>query len=133
MTTSLTDFPAGHTFSPIVLDIDHERVRAYRDAVGDACAIYEKEEIVPPLALAAFALGALLNNVGLPPGTLHVNEALEFLLPVSSGAYVECRARLVQRSVRAGMIASAIESELWVENGVALTARATVFCPVPAS
>ena len=132
MTTSLSDFPAGHTFEPIVLNVDPERARAYREAVGDARQLYDEDGIVPPLALAAFALGALLNEVGLPPGTLHVNEALEFRRPVSTGAAVECRARVAQRSVRAGMIVSAVESELLVGGEVAVTARATVFCPVPA-
>ena len=129
MTPSLSDFPAGHSFPPTVISADPGRVRAYLAATGDGLSIYEEENAVPPLALAAFALGALLNEVGLPPGTLHVNESLEFRAAVAPGAQVECHSRLAQRSQRAGMIVSAVESELRVAGEVVGTARATVFCP----
>jgi hypothetical protein len=129
VTSSVTDFAAGHIFAPIVIAADAGRTRAYREATGDSNPIYDAEDVVPPLALAAFALGALLNDVGLPPGTLHVNEAVEFRAAVPVGASIECRARLAQRSQRAGMIVSAIESELLVDGDIVLTARATVFCP----
>jgi hypothetical protein len=133
VTTSLTDFAAGHSFDPIVIKLEPERVRAYCDATADSCSLYEDANLVPPLALAAFALGALLNEVGLPAGTLHVNESLEFRGAVAPDATVECRARLAQRSARGGMIVSALDSELVVEGETVLTARATVFCPAPGS
>jgi hypothetical protein len=133
VTTSLRDFPAGHTFEPITLTATADRVRAYIDATADACTLYDEADVVPPLALAAFALGALLSDVGLPPGTLHVNESLEFRAAVQVGASVECQARLAQRSQRGGMIVSAIESDLRVHGETVLTARATVFSPVEAS
>jgi hypothetical protein len=130
VTTSLRDFPAGHNFEPITITTDVDRVRAYIDATEDACAIYDEEDVVPPLALAAFALGALLSDVGLPPGTLHVNETIEFRAAVPVGAKVECHARLAQRSQRGGVIVSAIDSDLRVAGETVLTARATVFSPV---
>ena len=133
VTRSLSDFSAGHIFEPIAIKLDAVRIKAYRDAVGDTLALYESEGVVPPLAAAALALGALLNQVGLPPGTLHVNEGLEFRLPLPVGAEVECRAVLAQRSQRAGMIVSALDSEILLDGHSAITARATVFSPLSES
>ena len=129
MPLSLTDLAAGHVFEPITLTVDTERARAYRAAVGDANPFYEAEGLVPPLALAALTLGALLNQVGLPPGTLHVNETMESHRAVAAGATVECRATLAQRSQRAGWVVSVLDSQVTFEGAPALSARATVLSP----
>jgi hypothetical protein len=126
---SLTDLAAGHVFEPIVLTIDAARARAYLDAIGDTNPFYEKEGLVPPLALAALTLGGLLNQVGLPPGSLHVNETVESRHAVAIGATVECRATLAQRSQRAGWVVSVLDSQITLDGELALSARATVMSP----
>jgi acyl dehydratase len=128
----LTDLAAGHVFDPITITIDAERARAYRRATGDVLALYEDENVVPPLAVAAFALGKLLAAVGLPGGSLHGSEGLEFRAAVPVGATVECRSTLVQRSKRAGWIACVLASQILVAGEVAIVARATVLTPVEA-
>lgn len=129
MALPLPDLPAGYTFDAIVFTIDAGRAGAYRAAVDDATPLDGSDATVPPLAVAAFALGAILNQVGLPPGSLHGSESVEFRLPVPAGASVECRARLAQRSQRSGWIVSVIDSDLLLDGRSALTARATVLCP----
>ena len=129
MSLTLSDLPAGHSFETVRFSVDAALSRAYREATGDEDVVYEAEGFVPPLAVAALALGALLNQVGLPPGTLHTNESLEFLQAVPVDAEVECLARIAQRSQRAGMIVCALESDLRLSGATAIRARATVFCP----
>jgi hypothetical protein len=133
VTTVLTDLSAGHEFEPVTFSLENARVRAYLDATGDQLDLYDRQGVVPPLAIAAFALGALLEEVALPEGTLHISENLVFSKPVPVGASVDCRARLAQRSVRAGMVVSVLETEIRFEDQVALTARATVMSPGAAS
>jgi acyl dehydratase len=128
MAVTLTDFPAGHEFEAITMTLDAARSRAYRDATGDSLALYDEQDAVPPLAVAAFALGALLESVGLPPGTLHANEYVRAHRPVPVDATVECRARVAQRSVRAGRVFIALESEIMLDGAPAVTTRATVLC-----
>jgi hypothetical protein len=132
VSTVLTDLPAGHVFEPIRFSIDAERARAYRGAVGDALPLYDEAGIVPPLAVAAVALGELLESVSLPPGTLHVNESLSFSAAVAPGAALECRAVLALRSLRGGWVVSVLDSEILVDGRAAVTARATVLSPQPA-
>ena len=89
--------------------------------------------MAPSLAVAAFALGVLIESVSLPAGSLHASEALSFNAPIPLGAEVECRAVLAQRSVRGGYVVSVLESDLVMNGMTALTARATVMSPAPQS
>jgi hypothetical protein len=113
--------------------LDAGRCRAYRAATGDALTVYDAEGAVPPLAVAAFALGALLESVGLPPGTLHANESLQAHRAVPEGSTVECRARVAQRSQRGGWVVTVLESDLHLGGESAVSARATVLCPAEAT
>jgi hypothetical protein len=133
VTTVLTDLQAGHEFAPVTFSLENDRVRAYLAATGDDLALYEQRDVTPPLAIAAFALGALLGEVTLPEGTLHISENLSYSRPVPLGGEVDCKARLAQRSVRAGMVVSVLETEIFFDNALALTARATVMSPGAAS
>jgi len=114
------------------ITLDVERCRAYLDATGDPLTVYEEQDAVPPLAVAALALGVLLESVGLPPGTLHANEFIRAHQPVPTGATVECRARVAQRSLRAGRVFVVLESEINLEGSPAVTTRATVLCEAEA-
>jgi hypothetical protein len=129
VTPALTDLSAGHVFDPVTFLLDAGRVRDYVAATGDEYATYEGLGAAPPLAVAAFALGTLLEQVHLPEGTLHLSEALSFQAPLPLGAAVEARSRLAQRSTRAGMVVSVIETEVVFDGRTALTARATVMSP----
>jgi acyl dehydratase len=129
---SLTDIEPGHAFATTNLTITPEMSRAYRTATGDAqAALYNSLGVVPPLAVAALALGELLKQVSLPEGSLHASESLEFHAAVPEGARLECRARLAQRSMRAGWVVSVLETELLHGAAPAVTARATVLSPQP--
>jgi acyl dehydratase len=127
---TLTDLPVGHSFDPVTFTVTAARARAYRAAVGDEQSLYAAlGGAVPPLAVVAFALGALLELVDLPAGSLHASESASFQRVVTEGAEVECRARVAQRSVRAGWVVSVLDSDLLVGGEPAATARATVLSP----
>lgn len=130
MTVSLTDLPAGHNFEPVSFVITPEKARAYRAALEDEQPAYASSgDAVPPLAVVALALGAILERVSLPDGSLHASESCSFSRVVPEGSEVECRPRIAQRSVRGGWIVSVLETELFVEGQQAVTARATVLSP----
>ena len=125
----LTDLAAGHEFEPFSITIAPDHIRAYREAAADRLPLYESESVAPPLAVAALALGVLLEAVQLPGGSLHINESLRFQRAVPLGATVECRASLAQRSQRAGFVVAVIESRITLDGEPALVARATVMSP----
>ena len=133
MPISLTDLEAGHAFEPTRFTITAEMARAYRAATFDEqAAVYEAAgDAVPALAVAALALGEMLKQVSLPEGSLHASESLEFRAAVPEGEELECRARLAQRSLRAGWVVSVLESDVYLHGAVAGRARATVLSPAP--
>ena len=128
MPLSLGAVEAGHEFEPFSVNLSADRSAAYRAATGDSHSVYEEQSALPPLAVAALALGVLLESVGLPPGTLHTNEFMRAHQKVPAGSDVECRARVAQRSIRGGKAFVVIESEITLNGAPAVTTRATVVC-----
>ncbi len=133
MGATIADLAVGHVFDSVTIEIRPERVESYLQAVGDALPVYQDDRVVPPLAVIAFALGNLLESVGLPFGSLHVNESVEFLGAVSIGDSVEFHARLAQRSQRSGWVVSVLETEVSIEGRTVSTAKATVMSPMDGS
>ena len=131
--STITDFDVGYVFDSVTIKIEAERVETYIEAVGDNQFLSQNSGLVPPLAVVAFALGSLLKSVGLPQGSLHVNESVEFLGAVNVGDSVECHARLAQRSQRSGWFVSVLETEISMEGRTVSTAKATVMSPVDGS
>lgn len=130
----LSDLPKGHHFADITLALTPERIARYVEALGDANCVYEELGLAPPLAVTAFALGALLDAVGLAPGTLHTNQEMEVLEAVPLRASLTLRGTIAQRSERAGMVISVIEFSVTPEGSSepALRGRTMVMSPAAA-
>ena len=74
--------------------VTERSVEAYLGAVGDTLALYFELGLAPPIALAAGALGALLQHLDLPPGAVHSFQEIEALGPVPFGVEVTGTASL---------------------------------------
>src|SRR5918996_4519528 len=83
--------------------VGEESVRQYLKAAGDMHLEYFEVNLVPPLALAAYALGALLEKLALPPGAIHSLQEMETLGPVEMGEEIRGAARL-ERPRRRGSL-----------------------------
>ena len=126
---ALADLPVGHTFDPIRFTVTPDDSRAYRDATGDTLALYDEQAAVPPLAVAAFALGALMEVIDLPDGTLHGNESMQSHALVPVGETLTCTPRVTRNSTRAGMVFTTFELEVTHDGAPMVTSRATVLYP----
>jgi hypothetical protein len=98
----LSDLPKEHELTAARIDLTSERIAAYLSAVGDANVIYRERGLAPPLAVAAIALGALLEQIELPAGSLHASQEVEALGGVPLDASLTLRGHVAQRSERAG-------------------------------
>lgn len=83
--------------------VTQEWVQQYLNAVGDPAPLYLEAGLAPPLALAAYALGALLRKLTLPPGAVHSLQELATLRPVRFGEEVSGIARLERPRLRGEM------------------------------
>lgn len=72
------ELTTGYEFAPVDFRPDVEMVTAYLSAIEGDKSIYDKDKIVPPMAIAALAMAAMSQGLVLPPGTVHVSQELQF-------------------------------------------------------
>ena len=99
---SLAELPAGHEFAPVERRLQPRDVQRYVQAVQESNDMFQQEDLVPPTALGAYALGIILQEVDLPPGTVHAAQDMTFSGPVANQETIVFRARVAQNSVRGG-------------------------------
>lgn len=92
----------GQQLSGQCLTLDAKAVGDYMAAVSDASnpTAGDGTPLVPPMAIAALALSAVINTLQIPGGTIHASQELGFGASVPVGETLECTATLTQNSVR---------------------------------
>jgi acyl dehydratase len=75
----------------------------YIKATDEDNEIFRKESLVPPMAVAAYAMASLINVITMPSGTLHVSQELEFLKQVNVGDTITCHSRVSRKMERKNM------------------------------
>jgi acyl dehydratase len=132
---NIADLPRGHELPLADFRLDAAAVRRYLEAVEDRSGAYgqgpEGPAWLPPLAVAALALRAIMGQVELPAGALHTGQEVEFRRPVPVGASLRSQARVAQRSEMRGAVISVIEFEVTEEGSSTpvVVGRATVMIP----
>ncbi|MBN2074155.1 MAG: MaoC family dehydratase N-terminal domain-containing protein [Dehalococcoidales bacterium] len=93
----------GFEFEPSGFRIDGDSMNKYLDAVDGDKNIYEKDNIVPPMSVAALAMTAMAEGISMPPGAVHVSQDIQFLNTVRINEELTSVAR-VNRIVKRGKI-----------------------------
>ena len=128
--TLLFDLPQGFQFQDTSFTLTAADLSRYLVAVGDANGVYAQLRCAPPLAVAARALGTLLEVAELPAGTLHTGQEVESHRGCPIDAPLTFSGRIAQRSERAGLVISVIEFTVATEDGQpAVSGRTTVMAP----
>lgn len=119
--------------------ISSESVTLHAKAVGDYMAAVEDTSnptasdgtvLVPPMAIAALALSAVINALQIPGGTVHASQELGFGASVSVGETLECTATLAQNSVRRNWRFLVVNLEAISADGfVAMEGKSTIMLP----
>ena len=115
------------------LTLDAKAVGDYVSAVSDASnpAAGDGTPLVPPMAIAALALSAVINTLQIPGGTIHASQELGFGASVSVGDTLECTATLAQNSVRRGWRFLVVNIEATSETGnIVMEGKSTIMLPV---
>jgi hypothetical protein len=127
MTVSLAGLPKGHEFAETRFELNPEWAAEYRAAVEDQT---NTPEDLPPLALAAFSIRALLDQAALPEGAVHVSQELSFLNRAEIGAVAVARARVATRGERQGWVLMGIEITVDDDSGAqVMSGKATITFP----
>jgi len=126
----VTRFAVGHTFPPTSVAVTVERVQAYLAAVEEGNDYYQKRlDIAPPLAVAAWVLAELIQNLDLPSGSVHATQEFQFLAPIPVPATVHAAARVVQASSRGGLAILVVEVRLTHEGQEVQVGRSMLMMP----
>jgi acyl dehydratase len=132
MPQTLAELEKGHSFPPAPFALTDEWVNEYIAAVDDHAA--QSAGAVPPMALAALSIRALLDQSGLPPGAIHVAQELSFGRPIAVGETLSASAEVTSRGERQGWILMGVA--LKVEDGSQITVmdgKATITFPLDPS
>ncbi len=102
MTVDYSTLTAGQEVSNTTIVLDSNTITRYIESVsGDSTLRYPLgPDVVPPMAIAALGLRAIINDLGIPEGTLHSSQDLAFLGPTFVGDKLTCRASVKLNSVR---------------------------------
>ncbi len=123
----------GDTISDRIFPVGIDGVEKYAAAVRDESGIFDPSDArptVPPMAVATFALRGVLDDLGIPEGTLHVGQEMSFLGAVSVGDELHCRAVISQNAVKTGFRLLAVGMD--VRDGddrQVMTAKSTILVP----
>ncbi len=122
----LNTLEPGHRLVDREIVVTEEMAGAYVRAVGDECALYAEEGLVPPMAVAALVMAEAMDAVSLPAGAVHTGQELTFSRAVAMGSAVRCSATVAANSVRRGTrfltldLLGALDGEAAVEGRAAL-------------
>ena len=110
--------------------VSEESVREYLDALGDDLDVYSETGLAPPLALCALALGAMLDRLSLPAGTIHSIQEMEAVVGVKIGDIVHGEAVPERARSRGGLRFMTVGYTLENEDGeVVQRGKTTVLAP----
>ena len=131
MTLDIRRLARGDVLPSFSLCVTAHDVRAYLEATGEVASPSATlwSDTVPPLALGAFALSALMERLPLAPGTLHAGQDFEFHRAVSPGEELRATVTVEQRTERRGSLLTTLALALHTGDGLALSGRTTIVQP----
>jgi hypothetical protein len=123
----------GDTISDRTFQLGLDGVEKYTAAVWDESGVFDPSDespTVPPMAVATFALRGVLDDLGIPEGTLHVGQEMAFLGAVPTGEELSCRALISQNAVKTGFRLLAVGMDVRDRNDKqVMTAKSTILVP----
>ena len=118
---------AGYEFPPSSYKLDSSMVAMYLKAVEDTSSLYQDTELVPPMAVAAYAMAALSESISLPSGTIHVSQELEFIDTVSIKDTITSYAKVSRKQSRSKFHLLTVELNVFNQRQKAVLAGKTSF------
>jgi len=130
--TGYQDLKDGQEFPPAAFQVDARTVADYLKAVGEDNGLYENTGLVPPMAVAALSLKALISAISMPPGTIHVSQEFEFTDTVKTEDTLTSHARVSRVQARGKLHLITVDTRvLNQESKPVLTGKTGFILPTP--
>lgn len=126
---TLASVQKGHEFSTAEFELSRDWVSTYIVAVEDGAIASLGADAVPPMAVAALSIRALLEGAGLPAGAIHVGQELAFRRAARLGERLAVTASVASRGERAGWVLMGVDVSVSSGAGEVMTGRAVLTFP----
>ena len=121
----------GHQFPPANYIMEPGLIAAYLESTSEINEIYQRDNVVPPTAVTAYALAALSGEMEIPPGTIHTSQEIESLVPVYVNDIITSHARVASKRSRKNMEIMSIEFDVINQDGITVLRGKTTFMSSP--
>ncbi len=118
---------AGYEFPPASYELDSSMVSTYLKAVEEPGSLFQVSGLIPPMAVAAYAMTALSDSISLPPGSIHVSQGLEFIDTVNVGDIITCHAKVTAKHDRGRLCLMTVNLNVFNQNQKKVLAGTTGF------
>jgi len=126
---SFEELAVGYEFPATNYELSKSLIARYLEAVGGQ-QYFLTSGVVPPLAIAAYAMTALSQSFSVPPGSIHASQEFEFLKLVPIGSTVSCGGKIVQKVQRGRLYLVVLEiNALNQDKEKVLSGKATIAVP----
>ena len=125
--TEYNQLEAGDDLPASSYKLDGPMVAIYLKAVEETGGLYQETELVPPMAIAAYAMAALSESVYLPPGTIHISQELGFVGTASVNDTITSFAKVSRKQSRGEFHFLTIEFNVFNQNQAAVLVGKTSF------
>jgi acyl dehydratase len=126
---SVEELAVGYEFPATNYELSQPLIARYLEAVGGQQYLLASG-VVPPLAIAAYAMAALSQSFSVPKGAIHAAQELEFLKSVPIGTTISCSGKVVQKVQRGPLYLLVLEiNALNQDKEKVLSGKATIAVP----
>jgi len=126
---SFEELAVGYEFPATNYELSKSLIARYLEAVGGQ-QYFLTSGVVPPLAIAAYAMTALSQSFSVPPGSIHASQEFEFLKLVPIGSTVSCGGKIAQKVQRGRLYLVVLEiNALNQDKEKVLSGKATIAVP----
>jgi len=120
----------GYEFPPSTYTLGASVLSTYLKAVEDTSYPYQDTNLVPPMAIAAYAMTALSQGIDLPPGAIHVSQELGFTGTVNIGDSLTSYAKVSRKLSRGKFNLLDVELDVCKQNQkTVLTGKTSFILP----
>ena len=116
----ISELKPGDKIPPSSFTLEPDRVQGYIEAVEESSGYFlqcSQGAVAPPIACASLAIAALLKDIELPDGAIHLSQEIKLNKPVRVGQTLRCHGSLIQNQLRGRLRIMSIGLEVDDEAG----------------
>ena len=121
----------GYEFPPASYTLEPHLIESYLKATQEIDPVFEENKLVPPTAVAAYALAALAKSMEVPPGTIHTSQGIEFAGPAYVNDTITSQAIVSNKRSRKNMEIITIDIDVTNQTGATVLTGKTTFLSSP--